>query len=50
MAFFRGLKASDPLFTFQATDLASSGSMAISFVDYTIYRTDFGDFSFSIDV
>ena len=43
--FFQGPWANydDPLFSFQATDLVSSGSMLISFVDYTIYRTDFGN-------
>ena len=50
--FFQGPWANydDPLFSFQATDLVSSGSMLISFVDYTIYRTDFGNFSVSVDV
>ena len=34
MAFFRGrANYDDPLFSFQATDLVSSGSMLISFVD-----------------
>lgn len=40
----------DALFTFKASKLSSSQSMEISFVNFNIYTTDFGDFSVSIDV
>jgi len=50
--FFQGPWSSydDALFSFQAVDLASSGSMTLNFVDFDIYRTDFGNFSVIIDV
>ena len=50
--FFQGPWSSydDALFSFQAVDLASSGSMELTFVDFDIYRTDFGDVTTSFDV
>lgn len=39
-----------PLFTFQANSLSSEKTLEIDFVDLTIYRTDFGDFTAVVDI
>lgn len=36
------------LFTFQAREVSSASSMTIEFLDFDIYRTDFGDFEVSV--
>jgi len=41
---------SDAFFSFQVNDLSNSSSLEMSFVDFDIYRTDFGDFTISVDV
>lgn len=40
----------DPLFTMEVNSLGSNQSLQLSFVDFTIYRTDFGDFSATVDI
>ena len=38
------------LFTLQAREVISGQNLTLDFVDFTIYRTEFGDFSASVDV